>query len=98
MDKNMSHSTEKATSDVIDISRFVMCCYVVLIHNYSAIEGASTYNVIGRLFSQILPSVGVPAFFFISGFLFFNKQYLDWDIYKYKIKRRFFSLLLPYII
>lgn len=48
---------------------------------------------------RILFSVAVPAFFFISGFLFFSKL-KDWDnsIWKDKIRKRIKTLLIPYII
>ena len=49
-------------------------------------------------FSSVLPTVSVPLFFFISGFLFFYNNDFDKNIYIKKIKSRCNSLLIPYII
>ena len=40
----------------------------------------------------------VPFFFFLSAYLFYRTYDGSWSQYLYKIKRRFWSLLIPYII
>lgn len=56
-----------------------------------------------RLFIQIFECfacIGVPLFFFISGYLFFynSGEYLDCNFFVHKIKTRAKSLLLPFFI
>jgi len=52
-------------------------------------------------FSQGITRVGVPMFFALSGFLFFNSESSTFSafisIWTNKLKRRFFSLLIPYV-
>ena len=48
---------------------------------------------------NIISAIGVPVFFFISGYLYFNGESdFQKNTYLKKTKRRFNSLLLPYII
>ena len=57
------------------------------------------YTVFAHIFSQIIPRISVPLFFFISGFLFFLKSdSFSFSQYKQKIHRRVRSILIPYII
>lgn len=49
-------------------------------------------------FSSVLPTISVPLFFFISGFLFFYKVDFGKEVYKKKIKTRSKTLLVPYLI
>lgn len=49
-------------------------------------------------FSSVFPTISVPLFFFISGFLFFYKVDFGIDIYKRKLKTRSKTLLVPYLI
>jgi len=69
---------------VISFIRFPLIVAVVLIHTepHSVIAGSNEvvgsqhygiYNMIFMLISNIFANVAVPLFFFISGFLFFNK-------------------------
>lgn len=52
---------------------------------------------INRLFSEVLPSIGVPLFFLMSGYLFFWSG-LTKESYQRKVKKRAKTLLVPYII
>lgn len=49
------------------------------------------------VFTASMLSVAVPAYFFISGFLFYNGASVDFATYSNKIRRRVGSLLLPYL-
>lgn len=49
-------------------------------------------------FSGILTAVCVPFFFWISGLLFFYKTDFSLPIYFKKLRRRFRSLFIPYIL
>ena len=56
------------------------------------------YTVVAHLFSQIIPRISVPLFFFISGFLFFFKiEEFSKTLYVQKIRRRIRSLFVPYV-
>lgn len=55
-------------------------------------------HYLSNLFSQVLARVAVPMFFFMSGYLFFYKTgTFDKSVYRYKLKRRCKSLLIPYL-
>lgn len=50
-------------------------------------------------FTQVFLPIRVPLFFFFSGILFFYKiESMTQNIYTSKLKKRFWSLLIPYII
>lgn len=81
-------------SNFIAYSRFPIIFGVVCIHAGFCSSHGLLYFVMGECFGRI----GVPLFFFISGYLFFQnyvntkKNFLD------KIKKRFFSLFIPYLL
>ncbi len=96
-------------SKTISYLRFPLMVGVVLIHfniadgfvmqgiTYGS-ENPIWYHTIIVLFSQVLASIGVPLFFFFSGFLFF--YHTDWNLaaYKRKLKTRARTLLVPYFL
>ena len=49
-----------------------------------------------NFFSDVLPRIGVPLFFIISGFLFFYRKDFDEVVYKQKLKTRAQTLLVPF--
>ena len=55
-------------------------------------------NVAIQRYMYNLSECAVPVFFFISAYLFYRTFDGTWSNYKEKINRRFFSLLVPYII
>lgn len=83
---------------------------VVFIHSYAnniilngvdLLEGQDYiyFNTIQNLLSIVIGGICVPAFFFISGFLFYyNYNVLSFDFYKKKILNRVNTLLIPYIV
>lgn len=95
---------------VFDWLRFPLIIGVVFIHcfgkpfDYGALDftwltGMDLYNLFRVSISQVLTHVCVPAFFFISGYLFFigletwnNGAYLN------KLRKRCMSLLVPFLI
>lgn len=103
----MSKSTLE--SQIISFLRFPLCIGVILIHSdfsHTIIQGVKCinevnfpiYTNISYLISEILARTAVPLFFFISGFLFFYKQEtLNFNTYTHKLKKRFHSILIPYI-
>ncbi|MDE6648809.1 MAG: acyltransferase [Muribaculaceae bacterium] len=96
-------------SKVIDYMRFPLIVGVIFIHNYRMadnMEGVESftstnlpiYYYVSNLFSNTLASIAVPLFFFISGYLFFYKvNSFSSTTYLYKLKKRFRTLLVPYI-
>lgn len=67
-------------------------------HDITAMTGMDMYNILRMLISRIICNVAVPAFFAISGYLFFtNLDKWDWNVWRGKIKKRVFTLLIPYI-
>ena len=83
-------------SSAISWMRFPLIFMIVLLHCYCAIDAHGHDNYFRWVypFGLILGETGVPAFFFISGFLFFysSKSYIQ------KIRTRVHSLLIPYVI
>lgn len=55
------------------------------------------FDFLIRFFGHSLPSVCVPCFFLISGFLMFNQSIFSTSIYQKKLKSRYHSLLVPYL-
>lgn len=90
--------------DSLDIARPLMMLGVVLIHSSMIMElptemNGSTAERLMIFFSQDLSGGCVPAFYIISGFLFFSsKKHFDQASYIAKLKRRFRSLIIPYLL
>lgn len=102
---------DKQTSSVISSLRFPLAVMVVYVHYFgsapcdmSHISVASfseldLYNLIRVGITATICQVAVPTFFLISGFLFFqNLSNWNWKVWKGKIKRRVFTLLVPYLL
>jgi len=49
------------------------------------------------LISNILGRIATPFFFFIAGYYFFFKTTFDKNVYVGKLKKRFWTLLIPYL-
>lgn len=89
-------------TNYITALRFPLAVLVVLIHSYNSVWQSiecGSFPTIPYFCSRILPAFAVPLFFAISGYLFFLKspkfhatQYAD------KLKSRFSTLLLPYLL
>ena len=56
------------------------------------------FDYLVKFFGHVLPSVCVPCFFLISGFLMFHQSIFSKSIYKKKLASRWHSLLVPYLI
>lgn len=100
-------------SQTIDLLRFPLAVAVVFIHsfgipsdyslpslNISSLTGMDVYNLIRICFSHVLTHVAVPTFYLISGFLFFLglKEFKIRGGYLKKVKSRFHTLVIPYIL
>lgn len=92
--------SNKALERTISAIRFPLLFGVVLIHTSVRcnVADAPVYSFFHKLISELMVAPCVPAFFFISGFLFFyNVVSYDKKVYLNKLKRRFWTLLIPYL-
>ena len=98
----------KAQSDTINLIRFPMALLVVLIHtdvyyqtwqaDVNLLSGEGVCFLFGYIL-QFIAGIAVPTFFMISGFLFFaNFREFSCDGYKKKMKSRFKTLIVPYVL
>ena len=94
---------DRQESSTLNIVRFVMSVFIVFLHSYTTVQmypflhDQPIYQGIARVISFQCGEVAVPSFFLISGFLFFCGYKPTMECYKYKIKKRFYSLLIPYL-
>ena len=86
-------------NDILSIAiswmRFPLIFMIVLLHCYCAIDAHGHPNFFQWVypFGLLFGETGVPAFFFISGFLFFYSS----KVYSQKIQSRVHTLLIPYL-
>lgn len=90
-------------SQVISWLRFPLIVLVVLVHcNFSTIDGGwgnlSLASNVTQYVSNVIAKICNPFFFFISGLLFFRSEHFNAPLYVNKLKRRFRSLFIPYMI
>lgn len=89
------------TSDKLRILSFVCILLVLYIHSafhlYSNEILGMTFNIQLQAAANNITQIAVPAFFAISGFLYFRNVECVNDIFA-KIKRRCRTLLLPFIL
>lgn len=101
-------SKDELCSRTIAFLRFPLIVAVVFIHtNLSdvVIHGTAVvtenrfplYTLCDRLVGDGIARMAVPLFFFISGFLFFHHSGFSLPVYAGKLKRRFGTLLVPYV-
>lgn len=88
-------------SKKLKVISFILICLVVLLHSqivFHSPEGISTF--IQQLFSENVTRVAVPSFFLLSGYLFainLDNSNLKRN-FGNKIKKRFKSLAVPYLL
>lgn len=93
----------KNESTTLNIARFVMMLAVLFLHGYTSVQmyqdvmAMPGYRAITKVFGLQFGELGVPAFFAISGYLFFYGYKQTVDSYLSKVKRRVHSLLIPYL-
>ncbi len=97
-------------SQIIDLYRFPLAVLVVFIHFTGMgkmeylppcyeVSGYDIYSFVRILISRVVSQVAVPAFFLISGYLFYKGlEQWNWDVWWRKIKSRRQSLLVPYLL
>jgi len=100
-------------SQIIQLLRFPLIVAVVFLHcygqpmdraiaemNFGALSFMDWYDIIRFAISLVIGPLGVPSFFFISGFLFFfsyRNDKFEWSFFKNKYKSRWLSLGIPYL-
>ena len=88
---------QQRTSAAITWLRFPLIFLVILLHAYSVVQLPGSHAAYFKTvypFALWLGETGVPGFLFISGYLFF----LSHKTYGEKLKGRFHSLLVPYLL
>lgn len=93
---------ERTKSVTINYLRFIFTLAVVTLHAYTVTRTVKwlsidhpVYEFLSYNLSMIIGYIAVPFFFFISGYLFYingKPKYLK------KLKSRFFSLVVPYVL
>lgn len=89
------------TSRTIDVLRFPLAFMVVILHvpYLFPLPFSFGVKVFWNVFNQNLARLAVPAFFLISGYLFFLKiQDYNISVYFAVLRRKCKTLLLPYLI
>ena len=86
---------DKLQSRAIDLLRYPLAVLVVMCH-CSFPDGGGT--AVQLFFSETLPHVAVPLFLLFSGYLFFKEGRFDKALYIRKLKSRFRTLFIPYIL
>ena len=97
----MTCSPDIVQSKTIDWLRFAMAVAVVVIHtgDGGSFSPFPVYSTLSILTANGICRIAVPCFFIISGYLFFRHlETWDLNIWKSKMKRRFHSLLIPYLL
>ncbi len=103
---------ESLQSQTIDWLRLPLAVAVVFIHSFgqpaeydlsaihaNPLDGMSIYTLLRICFSHALTHIAVPTFFLISGFLFFRKiKVWNKDVYTSKMKSRWRTLVVPYLL
>ena len=94
---------DKRLTSWVSFASFTLACLVVYIHSYNAAPYGLQYHDSSRfllwiedIISQDIARIAVPAFFAISGYLFYRTA--NWLNLKSKLKRRVNSLVVPYLV
>lgn len=96
-------------SKAIDLCRLPLALAVIFIHlnmmqnatmvNWAHLGSMDVYRLVECAVTNELAAIAVPLFFLISGYLFFYRvPNFNLGVYTSKIKRRFFSLFVPYVV
>lgn len=92
---------DQLQSRAIDALRFPMAVAVVVLHHGATLiqDATGPLRFLCTFFQEGICRLAVPCFFFISGYLFFNKlQEWSWGEWTRKIKSRSRTLLVPYLL
>lgn len=101
-------SNDDVLSKTITFLRFPLIAAVVFIHTNLTnvrinkvllveIGQFPLHDILHHVMTDELARIAVPLFFFISGFLFFYRTEFSFSMYGAKLKKRFSTLLVPYV-
>lgn len=94
---------KKTESEALNIIRLVMCVFIVCLHAHTSVQmypylgELPVYLGVVRLLSFQIGEMGVPCFFLISGYLFFQNFSFSVSCYWQKMYKRLKTLLVPYL-
>lgn len=94
---------DRSESTSLNILRVVMMMAVICLHGQTSVQmcidtsSLPVYSRIMRVVGYQFGELGVPSFFAISGYLLFINYQQTRYAYISKLKRRFHSLLIPYL-
>ena len=96
----MDETAETLQSKTFDWVRFPLIAFIIFHHfSYKNIYDANGFfYYLEYAIGGLLASIGVPIFFFISGYLFFKKGAWDKNTYIAKVKKRIGTLAVPYLL
>lgn len=104
------NQSESILSNTIKYLRFPLTIGIILAHSNLGRLGFVVHGVqygmnypdwyyyISVLFSEVLALICVPTFFVVSGYLFFYRTDFDSKVYVQKLKKRFRTLMIPYLL
>lgn len=86
-------------SKALDLMRFPLAALIVLLHTDANCGPGNFTSYIANYVNAPIVRLAVPAFFFISGYLFFTgKEQFNASVYKKILTKKIKGLLVPYII
>lgn len=93
----MINITESLSAKIANMG-FVCACLVVCIHTPEfGAKGNAAYEFLRTVFPAKITNIAVPFFFAVSGFLLYGKT-VQQGWYKRESYKRFWSLLIPYLV
>lgn len=104
------NQNDTTLSNTIKYLRFPLTVGIILAHSNLGRLGFVVHGVqygmnypdwyyyFNVLFSEVLACLCVPTFFVVSGYLFFYKTDFDEKVYIQKLKKRFRTLMIPYLL
>lgn len=104
------NQNEITLSNTIKYLRFPLTVGIILAHSnlgrlgfvvhgvHYGLNYPDWYYYINVLFSEVFAMICVPTFFVVSGYLFFYKSDFDANVYQKKLKKRFKTLMIPYLL
>ncbi|MBO5594196.1 MAG: acyltransferase [Prevotella sp.] len=105
-------TNDELMSKTISSLRFPLTVMVVMGH-FNFVNNDRGFGIHGVMYGQHMPdflkflinypgmtlvTMGVPLFFMIAGYLFFFGKTFNFEVYKKKLKNRFHSLFVPYVM
>lgn len=95
---------KKEISLLVDNLRMPMMIGIVFIHTHffkyidaQTLQSLSAYNAVSYIITDLICQLFVPAFFIIAGYFFFKEKQLTPELYRTKLTKRFFSLVVPFL-